>query len=91
MKTIHEKKGVIEDVFFQTILSFVLSRKIINIYCCFQLFGDGKYVFFSQKSDEKMVFTWYFLAFHDVPEREKYRFSCSGAYDHLVWAVWLNG
>ena len=45
---------------------------------CFELFGDGKYdLFFSQKVDGKMIFTWSFWAFHDIPGLGKYGFSCS--------------
>ena len=45
---------------------------------CFELFGDGKYnIFFSQKVDGKMIFTWSFWAFHDIPGPGKYGFSCS--------------
>ena len=46
---------------------------------CFELFGDGKYgLFFSQKVDGKMIFTWSFWVFHDIPGLGKYSFSCSG-------------
>ena len=49
---------------------------------CFELFGDGKYdLFFSQKVDGKMIFTWSFWAFHDIPGVGKYGFSCSGGGD----------
>ena len=34
-------------------------------------------VFLSQKVDGKMIFTWYFWAFHDIPGPGKYRFSRS--------------
>ena len=35
---------------------------------CFQLFCDGKdRLFYSQKVDGKMIFTWSYLAFHDIP------------------------
>ena len=45
---------------------------------CFELFGDGKYgLFFSQKVDGKMIFTWSFLAFYDIPGPGKYGFSRS--------------
>ena len=45
---------------------------------CFELFGDGKYnIFFSQKIDGKMIFTWSFWAFHNIPGPGKYGFSCS--------------
>ena len=37
----------------------------------------GNTVFFSQKVDGKMIFTWSFWAFYDIPELEKYGFSCS--------------
>ena len=40
---------------------------------CFELFGDGKYgLFFSQKVDWKMIFTWSFWPFHDIPGLGKY-------------------
>ena len=57
-----------------------------NIYwllrsSCFELFGDGKYgLFFSQKVDGKMIFTWSFWAFHDIPGLGKYGFLHSGNY-----------
>ena len=45
---------------------------------CFELFGHRKYdLFFSQKVDGKMIFTWSFWAFHDIPGPGKYGFSCS--------------
>ena len=44
---------------------------------CFELFGDGKYGFFSQKVDGKMMYTWSFWAFHDIPGSGKYDFSCN--------------
>ena len=45
---------------------------------CFELFVDGKYgLFFSEKVDGKMIFTWYFWAFHGIPGLGKYGFSCS--------------
>ena len=48
---------------------------------CFELFGDGKYgLFFSRKVDGKMIFTWSFLAFHDIPGLGKYGFLCSVLY-----------
>ena len=35
---------------------------------CFELFGDGKYgLFFTQNVDEKMICTWSFWAFYDIP------------------------
>ena len=46
---------------------------------CFELFGDGKYgLFLSQKGDGKMIFAWFFLAFHDISGLGKYGFSCCG-------------
>ena len=33
---------------------------------------------FNQKVDGKMVFTWCFGAFHDIPGFGKYGFSCGG-------------
>ena len=45
---------------------------------CFELFGHGKYgLFFSQKADGKMMFTWSFWAFHDTLGLGKNGFSCS--------------
>ena len=45
---------------------------------CFEFFGDGKYgLFFSQKVDGKMIFTWSFWTFHDIPGLGKYGFSRS--------------
>ena len=41
----------------------------------FELFGDGKYgLCFSQNVDGKMIFTWSFRAFHDIPGLGKYGF-----------------
>ena len=49
---------------------------------CLNLFGNGKHgLFLSQKVDGKTMFTWSFLAFHDIPGLGKYGFSCS-AYNH---------
>ena len=43
---------------------------------CFELFGDGKYgLFFSQNVDGKMIFTWSFWAFYDIPGAGKHGFS----------------
>ena len=43
---------------------------------CFDLFGNGKYgLFLSQKVDGKMIFTWSFWAFYDIPGLWKYGFS----------------
>ena len=44
--------------------------------CCFQLFGNAKYRFLSQKVKEKIKFSWYFSAFDDIPWLGKYDFSC---------------
>ena len=42
---------------------------------CFELFGDGKYgLSYSQKVDGKMIFTWVFWAFYDIPRPGKYGF-----------------
>ena len=38
--------------------------------------------FFTQKVDGKMIFTWYFSAFHDIPALGKYGFSCSAWRNH---------
>ena len=44
----------------------------------FELFGNRKYgLFLSQDVDEKMIYTWCFWAFHDIPGPGKYGFSCS--------------
>ena len=48
---------------------------------CFELFSNGKYgIFFSQKVDVKMIFTWSFWAFYDIPGPGKYGFSCGVSY-----------
>ena len=45
---------------------------------CFELLGDGKYsIFFSEKVDGKIIFTWTFWTFHDIPGLGKYGFLCS--------------
>ena len=42
---------------------------------CFEPFGDEKYsLFFSQKIDKKMIFSWSFWAFYDIPGPGKYGF-----------------
>ena len=44
----------------------------------FELFSGEKYgLFFSKKVDGKMIFTWSFLASHDIPGLGKYGFLCS--------------
>ena len=49
----------------------------------FELFGDGKHgLFFSEKVDEKMMLTWSFRAFHDIPGLWKYGFLCSEHIKH---------
>ena len=54
-----------------------------DIYCllrssCFERFGDWKYgLFFIQKFDGQIIFTWSFLTFHDILGLGKYGFSCS--------------
>ena len=51
---------------------------LITESSCFELIGDGKYdLFFSQKVNWKMIFTWSFWAFYDIPGLGKYCFSCS--------------
>ena len=53
---------------------------------CFELFGDGKYdLFFKRKVDGKMILTWSFWAFHDIPAPGKYGFSCSGRMSTGIW------
>ena len=45
---------------------------------CFELYGDGKYgLSFSREVDEKMIYTWSFWDFHDIPGPGKYGFSHS--------------
>ena len=45
---------------------------------CFELFVDGKYGFFSaKKSDGKIIFTWSFWAFYDIPGPGKFGFTHS--------------
>ena len=47
----------------------------LMISSCFELYSNGKYgLFFSQKVDEKMIYTWPFWAFHDIPGLGKYGF-----------------
>ena len=42
---------------------------------CFGLFADRKYgLFYGQKVDGKMIFTWSFWAFYDIPGPRKYGF-----------------
>ena len=49
---------------------------LLKSYCS-ELFGDGTYgLFFSQKGEGKMIFTWSWY-FHDIPGLRKYGFSCS--------------
>ena len=38
--------------------------------------------FFNQKVDGKMIFTWSFSAFHDIPALGEYGFSCSAWRNH---------
>ena len=48
---------------------------IYTDYWKFELFGDGKYgLFFRQNFDRKMIFTWSFWAFCDIPGPGKYGF-----------------
>ena len=50
---------------------------LLRSYCS-ELFGDGKYgLFFTQEVDGKIIFTWYFWAFHDIPGLGIYGFLCS--------------
>ena len=51
---------------------------LITESSCFELFGDEKYgLFLSQEVDGKMIFTWSFRAFHDIPGLGKYGFWCT--------------
>ena len=44
----------------------------------FEIFGDEKYgLFLSQRVDRKMIFTWSFWGFYDIPGLRKYGFPCS--------------
>ena len=53
---------------------------------CFELFGDGKYdLFLSQEVDGKMIFSWSFWAFHNIPGLGKYGFSCSDICTQLIF------
>ena len=53
---------------------FVLgNRKVLVLE--FSVMGN---TLFSQKVDVKIIFTWFFWAFHDIPGPGKYSFSCSG-------------
>ena len=72
---------------------FFWAKKLMkdNIYWlmksfCFVLFGDGKYgLFLSQKFNGKMIFTWSFWAYHDIPGLAKNGFSCT------VWDIrWIG-
>ena len=57
---------------------------------CFELFRDGKYgPFLSEKVDGKMIFTWSFWAFHDIPGLGKYGFACSGMFSSYMM-YWLK-
>ena len=52
---------------------------------CFEPFGDEKYsLFFSQKIDKKMIFSWSFWAFYDIPGPGKYGFLHSVLAEGLV-------
>ena len=51
---------------------------------CFEFFRDEKYgLFLSQNVNGKMIYTWSFRAFHDIPGLGKYGFSCSVHAFHL--------
>ena len=43
--------------------------------------------FFSQKVDGKMIFTWSFLFFHDIPGPEGYGFSCGVLRNGLILII----
>ena len=56
---------------------------------CFEIFEDGKCgLFLSQKVDRKMIFTWSFWDFHDIPGPGKYGFSCSDSCDFWWGFSW---
>ena len=63
-----------------TVSSWAKKLKENDIYwllerSCFELFGDRKYgLLFSQKVDGKMIFTWSFWAFYEIPGPGKYGF-----------------
>ena len=51
----------------------------------FELFDDWKYgLFFSQKVDGKIIFTWSFWGFYDILGLEKNGFSCSAINSYKV-------
>ena len=50
-------------------------RKVLVL--SFSLMGNAVFLF-SQKNDVKVIFSWSFWAFHDIPGHAKYGFSCSG-------------
>ena len=45
----------------------------------FSVMGNKAFLF-GQKVDERIIFTWSFWAFHDIPRLGKYGFSCSTIY-----------
>ena len=48
---------------------------LITESSCFELSGDEKYgLFLSQEVDGKMIFTWSFRVFHDIPGLVTYVF-----------------
>ena len=59
---------------------------------CFDLFRDEKYgLVLSQKVDGKMIFTWSFWAFHDIPGLRKYDFLCSeNFYERLLFSLCIT-
>ena len=81
---------VIEKFFFWTFrwceIRYLLSQEVDrkdDIYLLqkisrFELFGGGKYgLFLCQELDGKMIFTWSFWGFHDIPGPGKYGYSSS--------------
>ena len=73
IRSFFEPKGWWKDDIYWFLKSF-----------CFELLGDGKYSYFNSKKDDgKMIFTWSFWAFHDIPGLGKIDFSCSA----IAWVA----
>ena len=65
---------------------FSRAKKLTEI-SYFELFGDWKYgLFLSQEVDGKIIFTWSFWAFYNIPGPGKYGFSRSASI--LVWQLY---
>ena len=74
-------------VFFPVKNLMEICYLLINVKFLFWTFQEWEIrFFFIEKSDEKMIFVWSFLAFCDIPGLGKYCFSCSV----LMVNLWLN-